>query len=120
MFVSTNAIFLDDDYIMNHKPKGRIDLREIEGECLDPLTGKNNIRQKNTSYLPISKPKPRCNGRRVKQPDRYMFLGEVFEAVSIESESDPATNEEAMTDVDSAHWVKAMKAEIKSMDSNQV
>ena len=27
VFVSTNSIFLEDDYIMNHKPKGRIDLR---------------------------------------------------------------------------------------------
>lgn len=49
-----------------------------------------------------------------------MFLGEVFEAVSIESESDPTMYEEAMADVDSAHGVKAMKAELKSMDSNQV
>ena len=49
-----------------------------------------------------------------------MFLGEAFEAVSIESKSDPATNDEAMANVDSAHWVKAMKAELESMDSNQV
>ena len=28
VFVSTNAIFLEDDYIMNHKSKGMIDLRE--------------------------------------------------------------------------------------------
>ena len=49
-----------------------------------------------------------------------MFLGEAFQAVSVESESDPATYEEAMADVDSAHWVKAMKAELESMNSNQV
>ena len=49
-----------------------------------------------------------------------MFLREAFEVVSIESESKPATYEEAMTDVNSAHWVKAMKAELESMDSNQV
>ena len=30
VFVSTNAIFLADDYIMNHKSKGRIDLRETD------------------------------------------------------------------------------------------
>ena len=40
-----------------------------------------------------------------------MFLGEAFQAVSIESESDPVTYEEAMDDVDSAHWVIAIKAE---------
>ena len=32
VFVSTNAIFLEDDYIMNHKPRGRIDLKETGGE----------------------------------------------------------------------------------------
>ena len=49
-----------------------------------------------------------------------MFLGKAFQAVSIESELDPATYEKAMADVDSTHWVKAMKAELESMDSNQV
>ena len=48
-----------------------------------------------------------------------MFLGEAFQAVSIEFEYDPTTYEEAMADVDSARWVKAMKAELESMDSNQ-
>ena len=47
-----------------------------------------------------------------------MFLGEVFEVVSIESESDPDTYEEAIADVDSAHWVEVLKAEMESMDSN--
>ena len=49
-----------------------------------------------------------------------MFLGEVFKAVSIESESDPATFEKSMANVDSTHWVKAMKAKMESMDSNKV
>ena len=40
--------------------------------------------------------------------------------VSNQSESDPTTYKEAMADVDSTHWVKAMKAELESMDSNQV
>ena len=49
-----------------------------------------------------------------------MFLRKTFQAVSIEPEFDPATYEKAMVDVDSAHWVKAIKAELASMDSNQV
>ena len=63
---------------------------------------------------------PRCIGRIVNQPDRYFLLGEAFQAVSIESKYDPATYEEVMDDVDLAHWVKTMKAELESMDSNQV
>ena len=44
----------------------------------------------------------------------------LFKRFSIESESDLATYEEATTDVNSTHWVKVMKAELESMDSNQV
>ena len=44
MFVSTNAVFLEDDYIMNHKPRGRIDLRETGGELLDSPVVKNSVR----------------------------------------------------------------------------
>ena len=54
VFVSTNAIFLEDDYIMNHKPKGRIDLREIEGEPSNPHVVENNVRQENATSSPIS------------------------------------------------------------------
>ena len=43
-FVSTNAIFLEDDYIMNHKPRGRIDLRETGGEPSYPHAVENNVR----------------------------------------------------------------------------
>ena len=49
-----------------------------------------------------------------------MFLGEAFETVSENLEFDPASYEEAMADNDSSHWVKAMKIEMESMDSNQV
>ena len=85
MFVHTNAIFLEDDYSMNHKPKGRIDLREIGGEPSDPLAVENNMRQENSTSSPIFTPVPRRSGRIVSQPDRYMFLGEAFQKVSIES-----------------------------------
>ena len=44
VFVSTNAIFLEDDYIMNHEPKGRIDLSEIGREPSDLLVIENNMR----------------------------------------------------------------------------
>ena len=49
-----------------------------------------------------------------------MFLGEDFQAVSIEPESDPATYEDAMANVDSNNWVKTMKATLVSMNSDQV
>ena len=114
------SIFLEDDYIMNHKSEGRIDLRETRGEPSNPPTVESNVRQENAISSPISASVPHRNGKIVSQLDRYMFLGEAFQAVSLKSESDPATIEEAMADVDSAHWVKAMKAELESIGSNQV
>ena len=44
MFVSTNVVFLEDDYIMNHKPRGRIDLRETRREPSDLPVVKKNVR----------------------------------------------------------------------------
>ena len=62
MFVSTNAIFLEDDYIMNYKPKGRIDLRETRGEPLDPPVVENNVMQENATSSSISAPVPFRSG----------------------------------------------------------
>ena len=58
-FGSTNAIFLEDDYIMNHKPKGMIDLREIGGEPSNLPSVENNVRQENATSSPISASVPR-------------------------------------------------------------
>ena len=58
-FVSTNSIFLEDDYIMNHKPRERIVLEEVRGEPLDSPIVNNNTEQENTTSLPISAPVPR-------------------------------------------------------------
>ena len=61
---------------------------------------------------------PRRSGRIVQPPIRFIGLGETYEAISEEAESDPYTHKEAMNDIDAHHWVKAMK--LDSMYSNQV
>ena len=43
VFVCTNAILLEDDYIMNHKPKGMIVLEEVGGAPSDSLIANNDI-----------------------------------------------------------------------------
>ena len=50
VFISTNAIFLEDDYIMNCKPKRRIVLEEVMGEPSDSPTI-NNKRNKKIQWL---------------------------------------------------------------------
>ena len=66
VFVSTNAIFLEDDYIINHKLKVRIDLRETRREPSGPPAVENSMRQENATSSPISAPVPRCSGRIVR------------------------------------------------------
>ena len=51
---------------------------------------------------------------------RFIGLGETYEAIPEEAEFDPHTYEEAIKDIDTYHWVKAMKSELDSMYSNQV
>ncbi|KAK4838721.1 hypothetical protein QYF36_015896 [Acer negundo] len=57
-------------------------------------------------------------GRVRKQPERYIGLGESVE--NLPDDDDPYTYKEAMEDVDSRHWQKAMQSEIESMFDNKV
>ena len=113
MFVSTHAVFLEDDYIMNYKPKGRIVLEEVKEQPSIPQAVNENIELEiTTSPSTIPAPKPHRCRRIVRQPYKFKFLGEAYEAVPEEHESDPSTYEEAMADVDSDQWKLAMKAEM--------
>lgn len=125
VIVSTNARFLEEDYVMNHKPISRVVLEELRGET--PNTSVPTVQQDepqvtaqrvtNVTPQPIV---PRRSGRVVIQPDRYMFLGESSDFVPEEQDYDPCTYNEALQDKDAESWQKAMISEIESMDSNQV
>ena len=62
----------------------------------------------------------RHSGRVIRQPDRYMFLGESFDKVPGEQDTDPCNYKEAIQDKDTEFWQKAMMSEMESMYSNQV
>ena len=72
-----------------------------------------------TLPTPVSSQMPRRSGRSITAPERYMYLGEVFEAVSETKIEDPTRYEEAVTDIDSCLWQTAMKAEMESLHSYQ-
>ena len=63
---------------------------------------------------------PHRSGRIVWPPIRFIGLGETYETISEEAESDPYAYEEAINDIDAHHWVQAMKSKLDSMYSNQV
>ena len=48
------------------------------------------------------------------------MLGELYQAITIDSEEDPVNYKEALEDVDAQEWLKAMDREMESMYSNSV
>ena len=95
-------------------------MEEVMGESSNSPAVNSNMEQGNVMTLSSFAPVPRRSGRIIREPNRFMFLGEAFEVVFENLESDPTSYQEAMADSDSSHWVKAMKTEMESMDSNQV
>ena len=122
VIVSTNARFLEEDYIMNHKPMSSIVLEELVGGTDNPNMPIVQVEQPLVNAQPVTNtaPEPRRSGRVVRQPDRFMFLGESSDLVSGEHEEDPRTYDEALQDKDADLWHKAMQSEMESMYSNQV
>ena len=53
--MSTNAIFLEDDYVMDQKSNDRFDLRELSDTPREPLEGSSNPMEDvpKTTTLPL-------------------------------------------------------------------
>ena len=126
MFVSTHAKFLEDDYVNNFNPRNKVVLAEM-----NELVNEQPMDETRDDVAVLDTPQditlemtstqvPCRSGRIVRPPITFIGLGETYEAISKEAESDPYTYEEAMNDIDVHHWIKAMKSELDSMYSNQV
>ena len=174
VIVSTNARFLEEDYVMNHKPKSRIILEELRGDRLVQTSLIPIVQEKTpqesvlniplpcrsgrivethvdaepcgpTINMPVSQPKEHdhdglqelasaqrttdsaqpqgvsCrSGRVIRQPLQYTLLGESFDMIPDEVDTNPCNYVEALKDKDAELWQKVMKSEMQSMYSNQV
>ena len=83
MIVSTNTRFLEEDYMINNKPRSKTILEELRGE------GDNNpvsLTEVNPSPVTNTQERgePHHSGRIVLQPEHFIGLGEISE--------DPKTN----------------------------
>ena len=126
MFVSTNAKFLEDNYVNNFNPRSKVVLVELDEPIIkQPMDETRDDvvvldTPQDTTHEMSNTQVPCRSGRFVKPPIRFIGLGETYEAISEEADSDPYIYEEAMKDIDAYHWIKAMKSELDSMYSNQV
>ena len=122
VIISTHATFLEESYMNDFKPRSKVVLEELSG---DRVPQEISILDSNprTNERPVNNQQPRelrRSGRVSRQPQFFMYDGEVHHAETVEHEEDPSTYEEAMKDVDAKLWKKAMNSELDSMKSNKV
>ena len=96
---------------------------EQQGDIqVEPEQPENQI-QNDQEDLPVEPQQPlelRRSGRMTRKRSRYILLGELYHAITIDSEEDPVNYKEALEDVDAQEWLKAMDREMESMYSNSV
>ena len=109
VFVSTNAKFLENDYMNNYTPRSRVMLAEMNepinvqpiDETRDDVAVLDTAQD--TTHEMSSTQVPRRSGRIFRPPIRFIGLGETYEAISKDAELDLYTYEEAMNDIDAHH-----------------
>ncbi|WRX15341.1 Reverse transcriptase [Theobroma cacao] len=111
VFVSANATFLKEEFVRNHKPRSKIILEELSDPSDLRVNSEDVITQSDSKVEIESQPEhqivvPKRSGRVVRQPKRYIGLGENMITLSNEHESDPITYKEAINDVDAEKWHK--------------
>ena len=119
VFLSTNANFLEYDYITNFKPRGKAVLDELHSDQIRKSQSTTDERQSQETTIPIQNILvPRRSGRVVRLPSHYGHEGEVQFLVAFTNQDDPLTYRDAMDDSDKDKWQDAMNQEMESMYSN--
>ena len=95
MFISTHAKFLEDDYVNNFNPRNKVVLAEM-----NELVNEQPMDETRDDVAVLDTPQdithemtsthvPHCNGRIIRPPIRFIGLGETYETILEEAESDP-------------------------------
>ncbi|XP_075101619.1 uncharacterized protein LOC142177058 [Nicotiana tabacum] len=85
---------------------------------IEALVPENNVViQQQNQPLPVV---TSLSGRIIRKHLRFMLLGESYDRIPEEPNTEPINYDEALQDIDADKWVDAMKSEMESMYSNQV
>ena len=123
VFVSTNATFLENDYMKNFKPRSKILLEEMQsaGNVQPiPMHINENMEEEQTTGPSQTLTVPRRSGRVSRNPKRYGMDGETNMVVNNTRDDDPFSFKKAMVSSEKDLWLEAMNKEIKSIYSNSV
>ena len=118
VFVSTNAIFLEHDYMTNYKPRSKVIIVELSTDEIRPqsTTVVERQNEETTPHVQDALPTHR-SGRVIRPPIRYREEGEGLVTLL---DNDPLTYRDAMDDPDKEKWQEAMNLEMESMYSNSI
>ena len=109
VLVSTNARFLEHDYMLDNKPRSKVvlELRAELGEGNEvpiPETRVNQSQVVRTQETRV----PHRSGRVVTQPERFIGLREI----PVDPEIDPSNYNEAIQDKDVTLWQITIKTKM--------
>ena len=120
MFVSTNAKFLEDDYMNNYSPRSKVVLVELDELVIEqPMDETRDdvdlLDTPQDSTHEMTSTQVSCSSERIiRPPIRFIGLGETYEGISEEAETYLYTYEEAMNDIDAHHWVNVFQSSLGS------
>ena len=119
VFMSTNAKFMGEEYIMNHIIRDmnewteKAEFSSIQDNVV-PVDPQPLILD---TYTPNM---PRCSGRVIRPHVKLTWMGESSLIILESHEDDPTTYYEEINDKGFDFWKEAMKSELESMYSNNV
>ena len=119
VFVSTNAKFMEEEYIMNHIIR---DMNKLMEKTEFPRIQDNVVPVDPQPLIPdIDTPNmSRRSGRVIRAPVKLTLMGESSLTIPESHEDDPTSYYEAIKYKDFDFWKEAMKSELESMYSNNV
>ena len=117
VFVSTNAKFMEEEYIMNHIIR---DMNEWTEKTKFPSIQDNVVPIDPQPLIPDTPNMPCHSGRVIRPPVKLTLMEESSLTILKSHEDDPTSYYEAFNDKDFDFWKEAMKSELESMYSNNV
>jgi len=77
MLVSTNVVFLEEDYMIDRKSLEKVILEEIQENSISNPS-MTELKENPPIPNPVVTPVPRRSGRIVRPPDRFSVFGRVL------------------------------------------
>ena len=107
VLVSTNTHFLEEDYIIDNKPRSKVVLDELRAETNEGNEVPIPVTQVSPPLIVSTQESrvPRRSGRVVTQPEHFIDLGE-------DPKTDPSYYNKAVQDKDVTLWQSAIKTKI--------